>query len=84
VEGEFGRDVGVKINAPEILRRDLDLLQQINRQQINRQRRALVCFSISSVDERISRIFEPGVPAPRERLETLRLVPSARDSLRDR
>ena len=79
VEGEFGRDVGVKINAPEILRRDLDLLQQINR-----QRRALVCFSISSVDERISRIFEPGVPAPRERLETLRLVPSARDSLRDR
>jgi len=79
VEGEFGRDVGVKINAPEILRRDLDLLQQINR-----QRRALVCFSISSVDERISRIFEPGVPAPRERLETLRLVPPARDSLRHR
>ncbi len=52
VEGEFGRDVGVKINAPEILagfdypvqvltkstlvRRDLDLLQQIKRQQINR------------------------------------------------
>ena len=66
VEGEFGRDVGVKINAPEILRRELDLLQQINR-----QRRALVCFSISSVDERISRIFEPGVPSPRERLETL-------------
>jgi len=113
VEGEFGRDVGVKINAPEILkreldpsrrrkplkggyfflgggvgdsyqpveekyrlsrqaleilagfdypvqvltkstlvRRDLDLLQQINR-----QRRALVCFSISSANEQISRIF---------------------------
>jgi DNA repair photolyase len=128
VEGEFGRDVGVKINAPEILRReldpsrrrkplkggyfflgggvgdsyqpleekyrlsrqaleiiaefgypvqvltkstlvrrDLDLLQQINRQS-----RALVCFSISSVDEQISRIFEPGVPSPRERLETLK------------
>ena len=128
VEGEFGRDVGVKINAPEILRReldpgrrrkplkggyfflgggvgdsyqplegkyrlsrqaleiiaefgypvqvltkstlvrrDLDLLQQINRHS-----RALVCFSISSVDEQISRIFEPGVPSPRERLETLK------------
>lgn len=34
--------------------------------------RALVCFSISSVDEQISRIFEPGVPSPRERLETLK------------
>ena len=127
VEGEFGRDVGVKINAPEILRRELDPSRRrkplkggyfflgggvgdsyqpveekyrLSRQaleilagfdypvqvltkstlvrrdldllqQINRQRRALVCFSISSVDERISRIFEPGVPAPRERLETL-------------
>jgi DNA repair photolyase len=125
---EFGRDVGVKINAPEILRRELDpsrrrkplkggyfflgggvgdsyqpleekyrLTRQaleiiaefgypvqvltkstlVRRdvdllQQINRQSRALVCFSISSVDEQISRIFEPGVPSPRERLETLR------------
>jgi DNA repair photolyase len=128
VEGEFGRDVGVKINAPKILRRELDpsrrrkplkggyfflgggvgdsyqpleekyrlsrqaleIIAEFNYpvqvltkstlvrrdvdllQQINRQSRALVCFSISSVDEQISRIFEPGVPAPRERLETLK------------
>jgi DNA repair photolyase len=128
VEGEFGRDVGVKINAPEILRRELDPSRRrkplkggyfflgggvgdsyqpleekyrLSRQaleiiaefgypvqvltkstlvrrdldlmqQINRQSRALVCFSISSVDEQISRIFEPGVPSPRERLETLK------------
>ena len=129
VEGEFGRDVGVKINAAEILRRELDPARRrkplkggyfflgggvgdsyqpleetyrLSRQalelmaefgypvqiltkstlvrrdldlleRINRQRRALVCFSISSVDEGISRIYEPGVPSPAERLEALKI-----------
>lgn len=128
VEGEFGRDVCVKINAAQILKRELDpsrrrkplkggyfflgggvgdsyqpveekyrLSRQVLEiiadfdypvqvltkstlvrrdldllQQINRQKRAVVCFSICSVDERISRIYEPGVPSPRKRLETLR------------
>jgi DNA repair photolyase len=128
VEGEFGRDVCVKINAPEILRRELDParrrkplkggyfflgggvgdsyqpLEQNYRlsrralelmaefdypvkiltkstlvrrdldllERINRQSRALVCFSISSVDERIARIYEPGVPSPAQRLDTLK------------
>jgi DNA repair photolyase len=127
VEGEFGRDVAVKVNAPELLRRevdparrrkplpggylllgggvgdsyqpaeehyrlsrraleilaefrypvevltkstlvlrDLDLLERINR-----QRRALVCFSLSSADEGLSRVFEPGVPSPLARLEAM-------------
>ncbi len=129
VEGEFGRDVCVKINAPEILRRELDPARRrkplkggyfflgggvgdsyqpleetyhLSRQalelmaefgypvqiltkstlvrrdldlleRINRQSRALVCCSLSSVDERISRIYEPGVPSPAERLETLKI-----------
>jgi DNA repair photolyase len=128
VEGEFGRDVCVKINAAQILRRELDparrrkplkggyfLLgggvgdsyQSLERtyrlsrralemmvefgypvqiltkstlvwrdldllERINKRSRALVCFSVSSVDERISRIYEPGVPSPAERLETLK------------
>jgi DNA repair photolyase len=128
VEGEFGRDISVKINAPEILRRELDpgrrrkplkggyfllgggvgdsyqpleetyrltrqaleLMAEFNYPvqiltkstlvrrdldllgRINRRSRALVCFSVSSVDERISRIYEPGVPSPAERLEALK------------
>jgi DNA repair photolyase len=130
VEGEFGQDVCVKINAPEILRRELDPARRrkplkggyfllgdgvgdsyqpleetyglsrralelmagfgypvqiltkstlVRRdldllERINRRSRALVCFSISSVDERISRIYEPGVPSPAERLETLKCI----------
>jgi len=129
VQGEFGRDVQVKINAPEILRRELDPahrrkplkggyfflgggvgdshqpLEETYRlshqalelmaefaypvqiltkstlvrrdlellERINRQSRALVCCSISSMDDRISRIYEPGVPSPAERLETLKM-----------
>ncbi|UCF96068.1 MAG: radical SAM protein [Spirochaetaceae bacterium] len=129
VDGEFGRDVCVKVNAPEILRRELDPARRrkplkggyfllgggvgdsyqrleetyyLSRQaleilaefgypvqvltkstlvrrdldllqRINRQSRAIVCFSLSSVDERISRIYEPGVPSPGERLEILKL-----------
>jgi DNA repair photolyase len=130
VEGEFGRDVCVKVNAPEILRRELDPARRrkalkggyfllgggvgdsyqpleetynlsrralelmdefaypvqiltkstlVRRdldllERIHRRSRALVCFSISSVDERISRVYEPGVPPPAERLETLKHI----------
>jgi hypothetical protein len=46
--------------------RDIDLIKKINEKS-----RALVSFSFSSVDEKISALFEPGVPTPRERLNTL-------------
>jgi DNA repair photolyase len=65
---EFGYPVQI-LTKSTLVRRDLDLLERINRQS-----RALVCFSISSVDERISSIYEPGVPSPAERLETLKDV----------
>ena len=127
VEGEFGRDVSVKINAVEVLRRELDprrkrtplkpgyimvgggvgdsyqpaeekygltqktldLLSEkklpvhiltkstlVKRdldllQKINETNQAIVSFCFSSTDESISRIFEPGVPSPQERLETI-------------
>ena len=49
-----------------LVKRDFDIIDQINR-----NRKAIVSMSFSSVDERISKIFEPGVPAPRDRLEVL-------------
>ncbi|MDZ7340971.1 MAG: radical SAM protein [candidate division KSB1 bacterium] len=127
VEGEFGKEVAVKINAIEILRRELDPKRKrvplkkcfmmigggvgdsyqpieqkyrLTRQalelmlefklpahvltkstlierdmdllkQINEQTRAIANFSFSSVDDEISAIFEPGVPSPSCRLETI-------------
>lgn len=127
VEGEFGTDVAVKVNALEILTRELDpvrkrvpfrpgyvmvgggvgdgyqpveetyrltrqvleLLYELDRpvhvltksglverdldilQKINRRQRAIVSFSFSSVDNDISAIFEPHVPPPSRRLETM-------------
>jgi DNA repair photolyase len=127
VEGEFGSDVSVKVNALEVLRRELDpkrkrtpfkrgyvmvgggvgdsyqpveekyeltrktltLLSEkklpvhiltkstlVKRdadilQSINEASKAIVSFSFSSTDEKISRIFEPGVPSPQKRLDTV-------------
>jgi DNA repair photolyase len=127
VDGEFGKDVTVKVNAIDLLRRELDprrkrvpfkrsfimmgggvgdsyqplerkyeltrkaleLMYEYNfpvhmltkstlikrdidiLKRINEQSRAIVSFSFSSVDDRISAIFEPGVPPPAERLKIL-------------
>ncbi len=127
VEGEFGKDVVVKVNAFEILKQELDpkrkhipfkrgfilvgggvgdSYQPIEKKykltqnalkvmydnnfpvhmltkstlierdidilkKINRQSKAIVSFSFSSVDDEISAILEPGVPSPTERLKTL-------------
>ncbi len=127
VDGEFGKDITVKTNAIEVLRRELDTTKkrvplkrgfiilgggvgdsyqpverkyQLTRQalqlisehnlpvhiltkstlvkrdvdilkKINKQSRAIVSFSFSSVDDKISAVFEPGVPSPAERLKTL-------------
>ena len=49
-----------------LVKRDIDILKNINKQN-----RAIVSFSFSSVDDDISAIFEPGVPSPSERLDTI-------------
>lgn len=128
VEGQFGRDISIKINASELLNnelnpakkrkpfnngfmivcggvsdsyqplekkyllarqtlellhryghpvhmltksslieRDLDLLQEINRQS-----KAVVSFSFSSVDDKISRMLEPGASSPQKRLDAIK------------
>ena len=50
-----------------LIKRDIDILDDINRQS-----RAIVSFSFSSCDDKISKVFEPGVPPPSERLDTIR------------
>jgi DNA repair photolyase len=128
VEGEFGKEVAVKTNAIEILKRELDPSRkrkpmkrsaigigggvgdsyqpiekkyQLTRQtlqliydfnfpvfvltkstlverdinilkKINEQNQAIICFSFSSANEKISKIFEPGVPTPQERFKTIK------------
>jgi DNA repair photolyase len=127
VDGEFGKDVTVKVNAIDVLRRELDprrkrvpfkrsfiivgggvgdsyqplerkyeltrkaleLMYEYNLpvhmltkstlikrdvdilKRINKQSRAVVSFSFSSVDDKTSALFEPGVPPPAERLQTV-------------
>ena len=127
VEGEFGSEVEVKINALDILRRELDQkrkplkkgyvmvgggvgdsYQQIEQQykltrktlelmyekdlpvhvltksnlverdldilkKINEKNHCIVSFSFSSANNEICSIFEPGVPPPEKRLETLEM-----------
>ncbi len=128
VNGEFGKDIAVKINAVDLLRKELDpkrkkvplnkcfimcgggvgdsyqpiekeyklsrkaleLLYEYNLpvsiltkstlvkrdidiiKNINKRNKAIVSFSFSSVDDEISSIFEPGVPSPSQRLDTIK------------
>ena len=127
VDGEFGNEVTVKVNAPEVLKRELDpkkkrkplkqgfilvgggvgdsyqpieekyeltrkaleiiyehgfpvhILTKSNLikrdldilKKINEQSKVIVSYSFSSVDDKVSSIFEPGVPPPSARLDTL-------------
>jgi len=127
VDGKFGTDVGIKINAVDILERELDparkripftpgffgigggvgdsyqpcekhyrlcrrvleLMQRFSHpvhiltksslveedysiiKSINEKKRVLLSMSFSSVDEKLSSLFEPGVPSPKRRLQTL-------------
>jgi DNA repair photolyase len=131
VNGEFGRDITVKINAIEILRKELnrnkipqkpgfigvgggvgDSYQLLEKKyeltrktlhllheydlpvhiltkstlvardldiikKIHDKHHSIVSFSFSSTNDDISRIFEPGVPTPTERLETIKMFKKA-------
>ena len=50
-----------------LVKRDVDIIKKINKTT-----RAIISFSFSSVDDKISSIFEPGVPPPSERLKTIK------------
>ncbi|KAA0011026.1 MAG: hypothetical protein FE041_04540 [Thermoplasmata archaeon] len=51
-----------------LIERDIDIIKEINEKS-----KAIVSFSFSSVNKDISKIFEPNVASPEERLNTLAL-----------
>ena len=55
-----------------LVERDLDLLKKINQQQ-----KAVVSFSFSTTDDKISNIFESGVPSPSDRLNLIKKIKDA-------
>ena len=66
------------ITKSELVLRDLDLLARIDERAVvprdlkpHLERGAIVTFSFSTLDERLAKIFEPGAPAPRKRLEAM-------------
>jgi DNA repair photolyase len=65
----YEKDFPVSIlTKSTLVERDLDIIKKINEKN-----RAIVSFSFSSANDKIGSIFEPGVPPPSKRLETLKL-----------
>jgi DNA repair photolyase len=63
----------------KLVLRDLDLLKEIDKNAIlpvdlkpKLKHGAIISFSISTLDEKLAKILEPGVPKPIERLETMK------------
>lgn len=54
------------LTKSNLIKKDLDILKKINEQS-----KVIVSYSFSSVDDKVSSIFEPGVPPPSARLDTL-------------
>ena len=54
------------LTKSNLINRDFDILKEINENT-----KAIISMSFSSVEENISKIFEPNVPSPKERLQTL-------------
>jgi DNA repair photolyase len=59
--------------------KDFDILQKIDEDAVVPEdlikesgRGVLISFSISTLDEKLASIFEPGAPSPKERLETMK------------
>lgn len=66
------------ITKSKLVLRDLDLLKEIDKNAIlpydfktKLKRGVIISFSISTLDEKLVKILEPGAPPPRERLETM-------------
>ncbi|MBU4227793.1 radical SAM protein [bacterium] len=63
----------------KLVLRDLDLLKEINRSAIlpddlkpQLKHGAIISFSVSTLDDKLAKILEPGAPTPKERLETMK------------
>jgi len=67
------------LTKSKLVLRDLDLLKGIDKTAIlpddlkpKLKREVIISLSISTLDEKLAKILEPGAPAPKERLETMR------------
>jgi DNA repair photolyase len=67
------------LTKSDLVLRDLDLLQQINKNAIlppdlegKLKHKAFITFSFSTLDDAVSKIFEPGATPPSLRLQTLK------------
>lgn len=72
----FPVNIGTKST---LVLRDLDILKEIDRSAIlpedlrdSLKRGVIISFSLSTLEEKLAKIFEPGAPTPIERLETMR------------
>ena len=61
-----------------LIPRDFNLLKKIDKEAVlpkdlkgKLKRGAIISFSFSNLDEKLTKIFEPGAPKPKERLKTL-------------
>ncbi len=75
LEYRFPVEVGTK--SPLVLR-DLDLLKEIDEKAVlpedlkpKLRHGMIISFSFATLDEKLARIFEPGAPSPKVRLETM-------------
>lgn len=66
------------VTKSELITRDFDLIEKINSEAIlpmhlahKMNKKAVISFSFSSVDDAVGKIFEPGAPLPSQRLKTL-------------
>jgi DNA repair photolyase len=62
-----------------LVSRDFDILHKIDKEAVvpkdlknDPGRGVFISFSLSTLDEKLSKIFEPGAPKPKERLETMK------------
>ncbi len=68
------------ITRSDLITRDLDLLEQIDKTAIlpkdlhGLDRGAMVTFSFSTLDDQVAKIFEPGATPPTKRLKTLKAI----------
>jgi len=67
------------LTKSKLVLRDLDLLKEIDKNAIlpsdlkpKLKHGAIISFSISTLDEKLAKILEPGAPTPKERLETMK------------
>jgi len=69
--------VGSRVGGiPECVREDKNglLFESLNVEDLKNKlkRRVIISFSISTIDENLAKIFEPGAPRPEERLNTMK------------